>query len=159
MATQTTTDPAATTRLKDAPSSWRLFVVSTAALYLEIVLIRWLGTEVKIFAFFQNLSLIVCFLGFGIGCFTARKRASLIPSLVSTTMLVALANLPIADWRLALRALSSILSFTPDAALWGQRLNLTNTAYYPLFGAALLTVTAFLMLLAVSMIPLGACRA
>ena len=128
MATQTTTDPAATTRLKDAPSSWRLFLVSTAALYLEIVLIRWLGTEVKIFAFFQNLSLIVCFLGFGIGCFTARKRASLMPSIIATTVLVALVNLPFAKWRLAMRALSSVLSFSSDAALWGQKLTLSSTA-------------------------------
>ncbi|MDE3162519.1 MAG: methyltransferase domain-containing protein [Acidobacteriota bacterium] len=155
MATQTTTDPAATTRLSDAPSSWRLFLVSTAALYLEIVLIRWLGTEVKIFAFFQNLSLIVCFLGFGIGCFTARKRASLMPSVLATTLLVAIVNLPFDKWRLALRALSSILSFTSDAALWGQQMHLSSHVYYPVFALALFIVTAFLMLLAVSMIPLG----
>ena len=52
-------------------SMWRLLLISSAALYLEIVLIRWLGTEVKIFAFFQNLSLIVCFLGFGVAGFPA----------------------------------------------------------------------------------------
>jgi hypothetical protein len=64
----------------DRSSIWRLFLVSSAALYLEIVLIRWLGTEVKIFAFFQNLTLIVCFLGFGVGCFSSSKRGSLLVS-------------------------------------------------------------------------------
>ncbi len=154
MATRTAPEPSATARISP-PSSWRLFLVSTAALYLEIVLIRWLGTEVKIFAFFQNLSLIVCFLGFGIGCFTANKRGSLMPSLLSATALVALVNLPFDNWRLAMRALSSILSFSSDAALWSQKLTLNGGAFYSVFALALLVVLVFLVLLAVTMIPLG----
>jgi hypothetical protein len=38
--------------LSQPPSMWRLLLISSAVLYLEIVLIRWLGTEVKSFAFF-----------------------------------------------------------------------------------------------------------
>src|ERR1700728_3775994 len=98
---------------------WRLLLVSSAALYLEIVLIRWLGTEVKIFAFFQNLSLMVCYLGFGIGCFTSQKRGSLLPALGATTALVVAVNLPFKVWHDCLRVISSVLSYTPDAALWG----------------------------------------
>ena len=30
---------------------WPLFLVSFAALYLEILLIRWIGTEVRVFAY------------------------------------------------------------------------------------------------------------
>jgi hypothetical protein len=40
-----------------------LFLVSFAALYLEMLLIRWVGTEFRLFAYFQNLALIACFLG------------------------------------------------------------------------------------------------
>ena len=43
-----------------------LALASMAALFLEIVLIRWISTEVRVFAFVQNLSLIACFLGFGV---------------------------------------------------------------------------------------------
>ncbi|HEV2386243.1 MAG TPA: hypothetical protein VGS20_03210, partial [Candidatus Acidoferrales bacterium] len=50
---------------------WPLFLVSFASLYIEVMLIRWMGTEVGVFAYFQNLTLIACFLGFGLGCYKA----------------------------------------------------------------------------------------
>ncbi len=134
---------------------WRLLLISSAALYLEIVLIRWLGTEVKIFAFFQNLSLIVCFLGFGVGCFTSSKRGSLLPSLAATTTLVVVVSLPFQAWHTALQGLSSVLSLTPDAALWGAPLKLSGSIYYQSLASSLLIVAAFLMLLSIAMIPLG----
>ena len=137
-------------------STWRLLLVSSAALYLEIVLIRWLGTEVKIFAFFQNLSLIVCFLGFGVGCLSSNKRGSLLPSLAAITTLVVAVNLPLHSWQEFLRLMSSILSYTPDAALWGGlQTKLTLPVYYRIFGFSLLIVAVFMMLIAIVMIPLG----
>ncbi len=136
-------------------SMWRLLLVSSAALYLEIVLIRWLGTEVKIFAFFQNLTLMVCFLGFGIGCFSSRKRGSILPSLGAVTALAIAANVPVQSWQAILRMMSSALSFTPDALLWGVVHNFTAAEYYRLFAAAMLIVAAFLLLITIAMIPLG----
>src|SRR5580704_8379447 len=57
---------------------WPLFLVSFSSLYLEILLIRWIGTEIRVFAYFQNLALVACFLGFGLGCFqSARKKTGL----------------------------------------------------------------------------------
>jgi hypothetical protein len=135
---------------------WRLLLISSAALYLEIVLIRWLGTEVKIFAFFQNLSLIVCFLGFGVGCFTSNKRGSLLPSLFAITTLAVVVNLPFAQWQAFLRIISTVLSYTPDAALWGYvNSRLSPSQYYFILAASLLAVALFLTLLTMAMIPLG----
>jgi spermidine synthase len=132
----------------------RLLLISAAALYLEIVLIRWLGTEVKIFAFFQNLSLMVCFLGFGVGCFSSKKRGSLLPTLAAITALAVVINLPFKFWRHLLQILSSVLSYTPDAALWGMRV--IHPAFYSaLMAISLLIVAGFLMLIAIAMIPLG----
>src|SRR5258706_8671814 len=48
--------------------SLELFLISFLALFLELVVIRWLSTEVRIFAYFKNLPLMAAFLGFGIGC-------------------------------------------------------------------------------------------
>ncbi|MBN1356978.1 hypothetical protein JXA40_12020 [bacterium] len=45
-----------------------LFLISFTLLFLEVMCIRWLSTEIRIFAYFQNFVLIACFLGFGIGC-------------------------------------------------------------------------------------------
>ena len=44
-----------------------LFLVSALILYLEMVLIRWLGTEIRIFAYLGNLILVMCFFGVGLG--------------------------------------------------------------------------------------------
>ncbi|HKU25226.1 MAG TPA: hypothetical protein VJQ54_07115, partial [Candidatus Sulfotelmatobacter sp.] len=51
----------------------RLFVVSVAVMLAEMILIRWVGTEVRIFAYVQNLALIACFLGFGVGCYQTER--------------------------------------------------------------------------------------
>src|SRR5215471_18544189 len=56
--------------------SWSLFAISFVGLFTEVMLIRWIGTEVRIFAFFQNLALIACFLGFGLGCYWAPRMKS-----------------------------------------------------------------------------------
>ncbi len=45
-----------------------IFLVSVLGLFLEMLLIRWIGTEIRIFAYLQNTILIVCFLGLGLGC-------------------------------------------------------------------------------------------
>ena len=73
----------------------RLFWVSFAALYVEIMMIRWIGTEVRVFAYFQNLSLIACFLGFGLGCYWSRRHKSLVFSLCAIVALVILAEAPL----------------------------------------------------------------
>ena len=141
--------------LTEPPKMSRLLLISAASLYLEIVLIRWLGTEVRVFAFIQNLSLIVCFLGFGVGCFTSSKRGSLIPSLAATTTLVVLVSLPFNAWQEFLLKISAILSSSPDAALWGGQSTLSQSTYYEAFAVSLAVVFVLLMLLAIAMIPLG----
>lgn len=46
----------------------QLFLVGAFLLYVELLLIRWISTEIRVFAYFKNLTLIGCFLGMGIGC-------------------------------------------------------------------------------------------
>ena len=136
-------------------SLWRLLVVSSAALYLEIVLIRWLGTEVKIFAFVQNLSLISCFLGFGVGCFSARKRGSLILSLAATSIIVVVASLRVGPWHEFLRSVSAVLSYTSDGALWSSAMQVSLGTFAEAYASSLLIVAMFLLLICIAMIPLG----
>ena len=44
-----------------------LFLASFLALYFELVVIRYLSTEIRVFAYFKNLPLISSFLGLGLG--------------------------------------------------------------------------------------------
>jgi len=152
---ETSSEPAQTGGVASQTSSMgRLLLISLAALYLEIVLIRWLGTEVKIFAFFQNLSLIVCFLGFGVGCFSSSKRGSVLPSLAAITTLVVAVSLPFKPWHDILQTMSSVLSFTTDAQLWGT-IRVASSSYYQFLAVSLLIVSGFMLLLVMIMIPLG----
>ncbi len=52
----------------------RLFLVSFVALALEVLLIRWVASEIRVFAYFKNLILMACFLGLGVGCSTAERQ-------------------------------------------------------------------------------------
>src|ERR1700739_4203122 len=72
-----------------------LFLVSFAALYIEILLIRWSGTEIRVFAYFQNLSLIACFLGFGLGCYQSARKKSYLFGVAALGTLVVLAEIPL----------------------------------------------------------------
>ncbi|MGC2184586.1 MAG: hypothetical protein WA637_15000 [Terriglobales bacterium] len=47
--------------------SVKLFLASLAALYFELLTIRYLSTEVRVFANLKNLPLIASFLGIGLG--------------------------------------------------------------------------------------------
>src|ERR1700722_1434995 len=50
-------------------ASWLpLFLISFAALFFEILVIRWVSAEVRIFSYFKNLLLMGAFVGLGLGC-------------------------------------------------------------------------------------------
>lgn len=52
-----------------------LLLLSILALFCELVVIRWLSTEIRIFAYFKNVPLLAAFLGLGFGfIWTDRKR-------------------------------------------------------------------------------------
>jgi hypothetical protein len=74
----TTADEGAKTATRgwDAIAS-RLFLCGVAALFWELVLIRWLGASIRIVAYFSNLVLISAFFGLGVGAFATRFRVRL----------------------------------------------------------------------------------
>jgi hypothetical protein len=55
----------------------KLFLASFIALYFELVLIRYLSTEIRIFAYLKNLPLIASFFGIGYGMVIGRTPAIL----------------------------------------------------------------------------------
>ena len=48
-------------------SSYEILGLSFLGLFLELAIIRWLSSEIRIFAYFKNLPLLAAFLGFGTG--------------------------------------------------------------------------------------------
>src|SRR5262249_2562505 len=75
--------------------SWRdLALSSLFSLYMELLMIRWISSEVRIFAYFKNFVLIACFLGFGLGCNLSRRKINLLVMLVPLTVLTLIVQLP-----------------------------------------------------------------
>ncbi len=98
--------------------TWAIFLVSVLGLFLEMMLIRWIGTEIRIFAYIQNTVLVVCFLGLGLGCLTSRRPVKLERTLTNLTFLTLLLAVPAT--RSALGHISELLSVLHDsmAVLW-----------------------------------------
>ncbi len=96
--------------------AWGIFIISILGLFLETLFIRWIGTEIRIFAYLQNTILVVCFLGLGIGMFTASKPIEIKQSLIPMTVLLLLMALPVT--RLALGNISEMLSTLGGLLIW-----------------------------------------
>ncbi len=91
-----------------------VLVASALGLFLELALIRWLGSEVRVFAYCKNLVLVACFLGFGTGCFLHRRRSATVEAMLLLLLLVLTAGLT-SPWllRFGPRRVTVILSELP----------------------------------------------
>ena len=132
-----------------------LFLVSFAALYIEILLIRWIGTEIRVFAYFQNLALIACFLGFGLGCFRSVKAKNRIFDAGAAAFLIILTELPLPHWKQVLEGVSSGLSYSNDAQLWSAFAKTPGESAPIAFLGSAVFVIGFIFLVISTMIPLG----
>ena len=98
-----------------------IFMISLLGLFLELMLVRWIGTEVRIFAYLQNTVLIVCFLGLGIGCFTCQRPASLRQILVPLLALTTILTVPLT--RNVAAMITDLLSVMSDLLIWERAIN------------------------------------
>lgn len=55
----------------------RLFVLSFTALFLELMVIRWVPSEVRLVAYYANLMLVSSFLGLGVGAILSARNWNL----------------------------------------------------------------------------------
>jgi spermidine synthase len=96
--------------------TWGIFLISMLGLFLETLFIRWIGTEIRIFAYLQNTILVACFLGLGIGMFTSFKPIEIKRSLIPLTIFLLLMAIPAA--RSFLGRTSEMLSSLGDLVIW-----------------------------------------
>jgi hypothetical protein len=141
------------TRASDLPDGWNLstlFLASALTLFAELALIRWVATEVRVFAYVKNLALLLCFLGFGLGCALARQRPRWQTAATALIGLIAIVRLP---WRgpQVMETLSQYLGAAQDVEIWATR------AAHDTSGLLLaVAVTAILLLLITYIfIPIG----
>lgn len=96
--------------------TWGVFFISVLGLFLELLFIRWIGTEIRIFAYLQNTILVACFLGLGLGMFTSSKPIEIKQTLIPLTFILALMAIPLT--RSALGSTSDMLSVLSDLVIW-----------------------------------------
>jgi len=128
----------------------KLFLVSALILYLELVLIRWLGTEIRVFAYLGNLILVTCFFGTGLGCYQAERMPSLGRASLNLLLLVVLTANPFHSERLDLSQMPDWLGGFEDAPLWHILETMGRGAV-----AALIIIGVVLYLVVFIFIPLG----
>ena len=118
--------------LSPSKRTWAIFLISVLGLFLEMLLIRWIGTEIRIFAYLQNTVLVACFLGLGLGCFTCRKPIVIHQVLVPLAILLLLLAIPVTRWSLGY--ISELLSVLDDFVIWGDDLRQPDALGYGPFG-------------------------
>ena len=53
-----------------------VFVASFLSLYFEMLIVRWLAAEVRLFSYFKNLTMMAAFMGLGIGFAVSKRRGN-----------------------------------------------------------------------------------
>ena len=136
-------------------SYWQLAIASAAGLFLELLVIRWISSEIQVFAYFKNFVLIACFLGFGLGCCLCNRKIRLLAQLLPWLILALIVSLPLQTLRQLLASMPTMIgglaevdvsgapSLPHTGAEWMGILQ-TITIIVPLFG-----------LIAFSFVPIG----
>jgi spermidine synthase len=133
----------------------RLILVSALGLFLELLMIRWISSEIRVFAYLKNYVLVSCFLGFGLGCYLCRRKINLIAFLVPLVTLVFLLKFPWEPLRNLMSALPSYLGTASEVNYFGiPTIPLTWISLMGLFAAIAVTVPLFI-LNAMVFVPIG----
>ena len=127
----------------------RLLLASFLTLFAELAFIRWIAVEFRVFAYFKNLALLLCFVGFGLGCALARKPVRWRVGITALFGLLLVIRLP---WEKGvLEGLSQNLGGAADVEIWA-----TGNAWHwaRFLSAAMLAAILFLFLVWI-FVPLG----
>jgi spermidine synthase len=136
-------------------SYWQLALVSVAGLFLELLLIRWISSEIRIFAYFKNFVLIACFLGFGLGCHLSRRPINLTVMLFPLLVLAAICELPVASLRTYVDSITPLVGGISGVDIWGVPSLPLNAHTLLVVPAALLFVVPMFGLIALVFVPIG----
>jgi spermidine synthase len=143
------------------PSHWgdfrlsRLFLISVIGLFLELLLIRWISSEVRVFAYLKNFVLIACFLGFGLGCYRCSRPANLAILLFPLTALVAIVTSSWAPLRATIDELPLLLGTFSEVHVWGVVHTAVDSTALLLFAKAVAVSVALFAIVATIFIPIG----
>jgi hypothetical protein len=127
-----------------------LLLASFLTLFAELAFIRWIAVEIRVFAYFKNLALLLCFVGFGLGCALASKRVRWASALTAFMGLLFVVRIPHGDGAI-LERLSQSLGSAADIEIWATG----NTWQAVNFLTGVLLAGALFLLIVFVFVPLG----
>jgi spermidine synthase len=130
----------------------QLVLISLLSLFVEMLMVRWVSSDIRIFAYFKNFVLVACFLGFGLGCYLCRRRVQLMALIAPLLLLTVILKAPISPLRRSITALPQMLGASVEVHVWGVPALPTN--WVGMFLAMGFVVSLF-ALIATAFIPLG----
>jgi spermidine synthase len=131
-------------------SLFELLLASFLTLFAELAFIRWIAVEIRVFAYFKNLALLLCFVGFGLGCALARRAVRWSSAVISFLGLVLIVRLPLNNGSI-LEHLSQSLGAASDVEIWATG----DTWNWARFLLGALLATALFLLIVYIFVPLG----
>jgi hypothetical protein len=150
-----------TTSFEFSPESLRhtgfnsLALASILGLFLEMLLIRWISSEIRIFAYFKNFVLIACFLGFGLGFYFCRKKINLLTLIVPLVLLSLIIKFPWKGLKLVLTSLSSYLGAVADVHIWAVTVIPLSWSTLAILFYVLLIILPLFTLIVLTFVPFG----
>jgi len=133
----------------------RLFLVSVLGLFLELLMIRWVSSEVRVFAYLKNFVLIGCFLGFGLGCYLCKRRIHLLALVIPLTAIAVLIKLPWMGLRVLIQGLPSYVGALSQVDVRGLPSLPHDLQSLMNLAAGLALIVPLFGLIAFSFIPVG----
>ncbi|HJW84752.1 MAG TPA: hypothetical protein VJ754_10650 [Anaerolineae bacterium] len=138
-------------------AAFDLFLVSALGLFVELIFIRWVASELRVFAFYKNFALIAAFLGLGLGFATRRRESSrawfdrwYFPLLaLSVVIVLLLGRTPLSETILLNRA-------NAQEFIWAGAIQSADPLVTTLLDVAFYTILLLLfVLIAALFVPLG----
>lgn len=136
-------------------SYFALILASLFGLFVELLLIRWVSSEIRIFAYFKNFVLIACFLGFGLGSHLSHRPIRLGAMLLPLAWLAFLIKTPFPPLRQLVSELPDYLGAFSGVHIWSvPTMSFTLQSIKGLVGAMVVVVPIF-ALIALLFVPIG----
>jgi SAM-dependent methyltransferase len=133
-----------------------LAMISLASLFLELLVVRWIASEIRVFAYFKSLALIACFLGFGLGCYLTKRKVCLLHTFAPLLAMVAIVELPWAPLRHLVVNLSGFIGWFSDVHIWSRAYFVGNAAWGIISASiAVGVIMALFGLIAITFVPFG----
>jgi hypothetical protein len=131
----------------------RLLTFSLLGLFFEMLMIRWLSSEIRIFAYYKNFVLIACFLGFGLGAALCRRRVHPIAMAVPILFFAVLVAAPIPGTHDAITNLTGLVGMTSQAQIWDVAVS--DSLSYTALAVAIIAVAPLFAAVVFTFVPIG----